>query len=59
MVKVLKYRIVVSEFELQSRYNVHFGLIPLQKSWIILSLQPVISLIVPQLAFYKGRFGIR
>ena len=33
MVEALDYEIVVSMFELQSRYYVHFRIIPLRKVW--------------------------
>ena len=58
MAYVLSYDIAVSEFELQSCYNVHFqtalgeGVDPL--------LPPLaIRLIVPQLFFFKDSFGIK
>ena len=50
--------IVVSEFELQSRYNVHFLTYTLGKGMNPVIAQAV-SQIVPLMFFYKDGFGIK
>ena len=57
MVNAPDSRFVVIEFELQSRYYVHFRTSTLGKATITLIL-PAIGVIVPLLPFSKDGFGI-
>ena len=58
MVKSLEYRIVISEFELQSLYYIHF-----QTNTLAKGTNPIILLamgqIAPLLYFLKDGFGIK
>ena len=58
MVKEMDCRIVISEFELYSRYYVHFRTNTLEKGMNALIL-PAMGQIVPQLFFSKDGFGIK
>ena len=58
MVKAMDCGIVVSEFELQSRYFVHFRANTLGKGMNPIIL-PAMGWIVPLLFFYKDGFGIK
>ena len=53
----LDCKILVSDFELQSRYYVHFWTNALEKGMNHV-IPPSIGLIVPLLFFYKDGFGI-
>ena len=58
MVQALNYKIVVSEFELQSRYYIHFRLYTLGKgmnSFILLAMGSIVTLPF----FSKDGFGIK
>ena len=58
MVKAMDCGIVVSKFELQSRYYVHFRINTLGKGMNPLIL-PAMDLIVKLLSFWKDGFGIK
>ena len=55
---VLNYKIAVGEFELQSRYNVHFPTNPLEKG-MNPPCPPSKGYIVSPLLFYKTGFVIK
>ena len=58
MVKAMDYEIVVREFELQSRYYVHFRTNTLGKGMYPILL-PAMGQIVPHLFFSENGFGIK
>ena len=58
MANVLNCKIVVSEFELQSHYYVHFRINTLGKGMNSLIL-PAMGEKIPLLLFYKNDFGIQ
>ena len=59
MANVLNFYIVVSEFELQSRYYVHFQTYTVRKDMKPPYPHPDMSWIVPLLFFYNDDFGIK
>ena len=58
MVEAMVCEIVVREFELQSRYNVHFRANTIGKNMNLLIL-PAMGQIAPLLFFLENGFGIK
>ena len=58
-VNVLDCDIVVSEFELKSRFSVHFQTNALGEGKNLLNLHPAVGLILPLLFFFMNDFGIK